>query len=171
MSFILVDKDGSLSRSSEFMRTCHNMNIIFQTTGVYSYSLNGESEIPNKTIANIKRFFLLNSSHKKELCCFAYKYAIWLFRWTYDRLSDVIPYFLGHGSIPSYKHIKIWGLIFYIINGRVTIKNLDDGSHRVYFMVYAATAGVILYWDPDQHFVIHISHICWFGEYNSRLSV
>ena len=38
-------------------------------------------------------------------------------------------------------------------------------------MVYAATTGVILYWKPDQHFVIHRAHHVWFDEYNSRLSV
>ena len=51
------------------MRTCHNMNIIVQTTGGYASSLNGKSEIPNKTLANITRALLLNSSHKKEIWC------------------------------------------------------------------------------------------------------
>ena len=56
------------------MKTCHNMNIIVQNTGGNDSSLNGKSEIPNKTLANITRAILLNSSHKKELLCFAYKY-------------------------------------------------------------------------------------------------
>ena len=30
---IQVDEDGALARYSEFMKTCHNMNIIVQTTG------------------------------------------------------------------------------------------------------------------------------------------
>ena len=38
-------------------------------------------------------------------------------------------------------------------------------------MGYAATTGVILYWKPDQHFVIQIAHNVWFDEYNSRLSI
>ena len=38
-------------------------------------------------------------------------------------------------------------------------------------MVYAATTGVILYWKPYQHFVIHRAHHFWFDEYNSRLSI
>ena len=78
VAFIRVDEDRAPSRSSEFMRTCHNMNIIVQTTGGYTSSLNGKSESPNKTLANIKRSLLLKSSHKKELWCFAYLYAIWL---------------------------------------------------------------------------------------------
>ena len=59
----------------------------------------------------------------------------------------------------------------YIINGRVTIKKLDDRPHHGYFMVYAATAWVILYWNPYQPFVIHRPHKFWFNEYNSCLSI
>ena len=33
VTFIRVDEYGALARSLEFMRTCHNMNIIVQTTG------------------------------------------------------------------------------------------------------------------------------------------
>ena len=65
VAFIRVDEDGALARSSEFMKTCHNMNIVVQTTGGDASSLNGKSEIPNKTLDNITRALLLNSSHKK----------------------------------------------------------------------------------------------------------
>ena len=56
------------------MKTCHNMKIIVQTTGGDAYSLNGKSESPNKKLANITIALLLNSSHKKELLCFAYQW-------------------------------------------------------------------------------------------------
>ena len=59
----------------------------------------------------------------------------------------------------SIKHIKIWGVRVYIINVHVTKKNLDDRS-------YEATTVVIIYWNPDQTFVIHIGHHVWFDEYN-----
>ena len=65
--FILVDEDGALTRSSEFINTCHNMNIIVQTTSGDASSLNGKIEIPDNTLANITRAILLKSSHKKEL--------------------------------------------------------------------------------------------------------
>ena len=42
---------------------------------------------------------------------------------------------------------------FYIINGRVTIKNLGDKSHQGYFMGYSDTTGVIIYWKPDHPFL------------------
>ena len=70
VAFVRVDEDGALARSSEFMKTCHNMNIIFQTKIVDASSLNGKIESPNKTLADITRALLLNSSHKKELWCF-----------------------------------------------------------------------------------------------------
>ena len=41
------------------------MNIIFQITGGDASSLNGKSEIPNNTLANITRDLLLKSIHNK----------------------------------------------------------------------------------------------------------
>ena len=38
-------------------------------------------------------------------------------------------------------------------------------------MGYAATTGVIVYWKPDQPFIIHRAHHFWFDEYNSLLSI
>ena len=66
VAFICFYEDGELARSSEYMKTCHNMNILVQITGGGVSSLNGKSEISNKTLYNITRALLLNSSHKKE---------------------------------------------------------------------------------------------------------
>ena len=54
-----MDEDGKLERYSEFMRTCHNINIIVQKNDEYAYSHNGKSEVSNKTLANTTRDFLL----------------------------------------------------------------------------------------------------------------
>ena len=43
LAFIRVDKYGALERSSEFINTCHDMNIIVRTTGVDASSLKGKS--------------------------------------------------------------------------------------------------------------------------------
>ena len=134
------------------------MNIIVQTTGGDAYSINIKIEITNKTLADITRALLLDLIHNKELWCFAYHYSIWLSRQTEDILCGDVPYFLWHGTITSYKHINIWGVRVYIINGRATRNNLDDISHRGYFVGYAATTGVILYWKSDQHLFIHRSN-------------
>ena len=111
VTFIRADVDVSLARSSEFMKTCHNMNIIVQTIDGDAFSINGKSEIQNKTFANITRGLILDSSHKKELCFFAYQYYIWLSHPTENRLCGDVPYFLWNGTRPSLKHIKIWGVI------------------------------------------------------------
>ena len=102
-AFIRVDEDGALARLSHFMKTCHNMNIIVQTTGGDASSLNGKSESTNKTLANITRALLLNSSHKKELWCFAYQYAIWLSRQNDNILRGDVPYFIWHADMQNTK--------------------------------------------------------------------
>ena len=100
VAFIRVDEYGALARSSEFIKTCHNMIIIVHTTGGDAFSLNVKSESPNNTLANITRALFLKSSHNKELWCFAYQYAIWLSRRTENRLWGDVLYFLWHGTIP-----------------------------------------------------------------------
>ena len=60
VSFIWVDEDGALARSSEFTRTCHNMTIVVQNTDVYAPSLNGKILNPNNTLSNITRSLVLN---------------------------------------------------------------------------------------------------------------
>ena len=65
VAFIQVNEDGSLARYYELMKTFHNMNIIVQNTGGDASYLNGTSESPNKTLANITIALLMNSSHKK----------------------------------------------------------------------------------------------------------
>ena len=59
----------------------------------------------------------------------------------------------------------------YIINGRDTRKKLDDRLYRGYFTGYAATTVVMIYWKPDQPFIIHRSHHVWFDEYCSHFSI
>ena len=135
------------------MKTCRNINIIVQTTGGDESYLNGKIEIPNNILANITKDLLLNSSHKEELWCFAYQYAIWLSSRTENIFRGDVPYFLWHGTITSYKNIKIWGVRVYIINVKDTRNKLEDRHHSGYFMGYEAMKGVIIYWKPDQHFL------------------
>ena len=147
------------------------MNIIVQTTGGDASSLNSKIKIPDNTLADIKRAIIMNSSHNKELWCFSYQCAICLSCRIENRFCCGVPYFLWHGTITSYKHVKIWGVRVYIANGRATKKKLDDRSHRGYFMEYSATTWFILYWKPYQPFVIHIYHHVQFDGCNSWLSI
>ena len=41
VAFIQLDEDLALARYSEFMKKCHNMNLIGQTTGRDASSING----------------------------------------------------------------------------------------------------------------------------------
>ena len=100
VSFIRVDEDGALERSSEFMNICHDMNITVQTTGVDTYCLNGKISGPNKTLYNISIDILLKSRHNKEIWLFSYMFAIWLFLRNENILRGDVPYFPFHGSIP-----------------------------------------------------------------------
>ena len=92
------------------------MNIMVQTTGEDESSLNGDSKILNRKLANSTRCILLKLIHNKELWFLAYQYSILISCNTENKLRGDDPYFLWHESRRQYKHIKIWGLRVYIIN-------------------------------------------------------
>ena len=50
-------------------------------------------------------------------------------------------------------------------------QTLDDRTRCGYLTGYAATTGFILYWNPDQNFVIHRAHHVWFDEYTYILHI
>ena len=66
-SFIQVDENGALNRYFGFMKTCHNMNIIVQTTGGDASSLIVKSEYPNNKLVNITKVLLMNSNNLETL--------------------------------------------------------------------------------------------------------
>ena len=70
--FIWVDEDVALARYSDYVNTCHNINIIVQNTGGCLSSLIGKIKTPNKTLDNITRALLLKASNKKELWWFSH---------------------------------------------------------------------------------------------------
>ena len=67
----------------------HNSKI-----GGYAFSMNRNSEIPNKILVNITGAILMNTSHKKELCCLTFQYAIWVSKLNENRLCGDVTYFL-----------------------------------------------------------------------------
>ena len=58
--FIQVDEYGSLVRYSEFMKTCHNLNITVQATGGYAYYINGKVNVLIRHLIISKELFYLN---------------------------------------------------------------------------------------------------------------
>ena len=91
VSFIQVDYYGALAKSSEFIKTCHNMSIIVQTTGGYASTINCKNKSTNKTLANNTRALIQKSSHNKQLWCLSSQYAIFLSRQTDNTLRSEVP--------------------------------------------------------------------------------
>ena len=86
-------------------------------------------------------------------------------RQNYNRWRGDVPYFRWHAPIRAYKKIKIWAVIFYIINGSVTIKKLDNISQWAYFMGYASNKVFLIYKKTDHTCNGHRFHYAWFYEY------
>ena len=75
------------------------------------------------------------------------------------RVGCVVVFFTSYLFEQGFhKTHQIWGGRVYIINVSVTRHNIDDISHRSYFMGYANIIVVIIYYMSDQTFVIHKAH-------------
>ena len=70
VAFMILYEDGALARSSEFMKRCHNMNIIVCNTGEDAYYLHGKSESPNNTLSNITRPLYWTQATRKKFGVF-----------------------------------------------------------------------------------------------------
>jgi hypothetical protein len=179
--FIRVDEGGELARSRDFCFLLQELGLILQTTGGYASSLNGKSEITHRLTKNMVRSMLQSRGHQDDKWCFAYSYAIWLLRRLLNRRVSKTPYEAWHNKKPSFKDMLIFGSVVYILNASVTRQALDartmtdlrqilnENDVDGYFMGYANTTKVIVYWDPKTN-TIKRAHHCFVDEFETRVS-
>ena len=89
---VRVDEDGSLARSTEFMKTCiDELKLVVQTTGGYNSENNGMVESPIKPIKRCIRVFLIGATMPDIIWCYAFCWAIYVMNHRYNRSIDNIP--------------------------------------------------------------------------------
>ena len=67
-------------------------------------------------------------------------------------MDNVLMFHISY-NISHYKHMKIWVICVYIINGIVTRNKFYNWSNRGCLVRYADTTGVILYWNSYQPYL------------------
>ena len=92
-----VDEDGSLARSTEFMRMVVKvLHMAVQTTGGYNSTNNGMVESPIKPVKRMIRAFLVGAALPDPIWCFAFCYAVYLLNHRYNRAIDNLPIVKWH---------------------------------------------------------------------------
>eukprot|EP00978_Attheya_sp_CCMP212_P030984 scaffold115760_cov65-Attheya_sp.AAC.3 len=179
--FIQVDEGGELARSRDFCFLISELGLVLQTTGGYASSLNGKSEATHRLVKNMVRSMLQSRGHQDDKWCYAYSYTLWLLRRLLNRCVSNTPYEAWHNKKPSFKDMLIFGSVFYILNATVSRQALDARSMTDlckilsendvdgYFMGYANTMKIIIYWDPKTN-IIKRAHHCFVDKFETRVS-
>ena len=172
-TFIRVDEDGALAKSSEFCKLLVDLNCILETTGGGNSTNNGVVERGNRTRANMVRAQLATLNlliHKvlpsdmdiRQFWCYAYQHSCFLQRRLYNRSIDDIPYFLIHKKRPSALELIVIGSIMTIINPSKNLAPKLD-SHRAkrgYFLGFSNHTKIRNYWTPDNPTTVLTSSHC-----------
>ena len=173
-----LDEGGELARSSDFMSVAHHLDLVVESTGGYTSSLNGKAERPFRTIKNMIRVQLMSRAIDDKLWCCCFQYSIWLLRRLYNRTINDIPILLWFNNNIQlhHKEFLIFGCKVYIVNSNdkkpalsprtlrdprkftnATSVQLDQQADG-YFVGYGATTKVMLVYNPTTHRIQRTHH-------------
>ena len=160
VTFIRVDEDKGLARSSEFCALVVELNCVLETTGGGNSTNNGKVERQNRSKADMVRSALATGQilfgsdlpsdmSMESFWCFAYQHACYTHRVLYNRLRKASSYVLVHKDIPSANRLAIWGSITTAIapNKNSLPKLSSDRSSSVNFLSFGNNTSNIIYWD------------------------
>ena len=169
VTYIQTDEGGELGRSSDFLKLLTKHNCIYLGTGRSGSSLNGLVERPNRTIAEAVRAKLTNSGMKDEFWCFAAEDTAFKHRRTLHTAIGTTPYKAWFNRIPNYSDMRIFGSHVYVVNTYVTRQKLDSRTFLGYYLKFASTTRVVVYYNPTTKKIGRSSHV-YFDELNVGLN-
>ena len=163
VTFVRVDEDKGLARSSEFCALVVKLNCVLETTGGGNSTNNGKVERQNRTKADMVRSalatgqILFGSDLPSDMSietfwCFAYQHACYTHRVLYNRLRNASTYTLVHNDVPSVNRLAIWGSLTTAIapNKNSLPKLSSSRSSQVNFLGFGNNTSNIIYWDHRQ---------------------
>ena len=168
VTYIQTDEGGELGRSSDFLKLLTHHSCIFLGTGKSGSSLNGIVERPNRTIADAVRAKLTNSGLDDTFWCCAAEDAVFKQRRILHTSIGTTPYYAWFHRKPLYRDMRIFGSHVYIVNTDVTRQKLDTRTFLGYFLKFASTTRVVVYYNPNTKKIARSSHV-YFDELNVGL--
>ena len=165
VTYIQIDEGGELGRSSDFLKLLTHHSCIFLGTGKSRSLLNGLVERPNRTIADAVRAKLTNSGLNDTFWCFAAEDAVFKQRRILHTSIDTTPYQAWFQRKPQYSDMRIFGSHVYVVNTDVTGQKLDTRTFLGYFLKFASTTRVVVYYNPNTKKLARSSHV-YFDELN-----
>ena len=130
--------------------------------------MNGLVEQPNRTIADVVRAKLTNAGLHDKFWCFVAEDTAFKLRRTYHTATGTTPYYSWFNKVPEYTDMRIFGSHVYVVDTDVTRQKLDAKTFLGYFLKFASTTRVVVYYNPTTNKIGRSAHV-YFDELNVGL--
>ena len=111
---------------------------------------------------------LTNSGLDDTFWCFAPEDVVFKQRRILHTSIGTTPYQAWFDRIPHYRDMRIFGSHVYVVNTDVTRQKLDPRTFLGFFLKFASTTRVIVYYNPRTKKIARSSHV-YFDELNVGL--
>ncbi|CAJ2663346.1 unnamed protein product [Trifolium pratense] len=142
---VLRTDGGGEYTSKEFENYCKEQGIIHEITAPYTPQHNGLAERRNRTILDMARSMVKQKGLPHRFWGEAVSTAVYILNRCPTKCLDKVPEAIWSGSIPSVKHLKVFGSLSYKHVPDAKRKKLDDKSEPVIFVGYHRTGAYRLY--------------------------
>ena len=140
--------DESRQHPDPFAKFLEKHGICAQYTMPDTPQQNGVSESHNRTLMNMVRSILSNSSLPILLWMYALKTAMYLLNKVPSKVVQKTPFELWTGRKPSSRHLHVWGCQEKIRTYNPQKKKLDARTISGYFIGYPTTSKGYMFYCP-----------------------
>ena len=130
----LRSDNGKEYTSNEFNMFCEDMGITHQLTVSYTPQQNGVAERRNRTLMDMVRSMLSNSTLPISLWSEALKTAVYILNRFPSKSVPKTPFELWAGRKPSLRHLHVWGCPAEVRLFNTQEKKLDFKTVSGYFI-------------------------------------
>ncbi|GJX89571.1 putative reverse transcriptase domain-containing protein [Tanacetum coccineum] len=140
----------------EFLDHLNEHGIIAHRTPPYTPQHNGMSEKRNRTLLDMVRSMMSQTTLLKSFWDYALETAAWILNMVLTKKVEKTPYKVWHGQAPKLSYLKVWGCEALVKRDTLTKPNkLEPRSIKCIFVGYPKeTMGYSFYYPPKNKVLV-----------------
>ncbi|GJY11206.1 retrotransposon protein, putative, ty1-copia subclass [Tanacetum coccineum] len=149
IKLLCYDRGGKYM-SQEYLNHLKDHGIIAHRTPPYTPQHNGVSERRNRTLLNMVRSMMSQTTLPKSFWDYAFESALRILNMVPTKKVDKTPYEVWHGQAPKMSYLKVWGCEALVKHDTLTKPNkLEPRAFKCIFVGYPKdTIGYSFYYPP-----------------------
>ncbi|GJR67073.1 retrotransposon protein, putative, ty1-copia subclass [Tanacetum coccineum] len=157
---------GGEYMSQEFLDHLKEHGIIAHRTPPYTPQNNGVSERRNRTLLDMVRSMMSQTTLSKSFWDYALETAARILNMVPTKKVDKTPYEIWHGQAPKLSYLKVWGCEALVKRDTLTKPNkLDPRSFRCIFVGYPKEKMGYSFYNPSENKVFVARNAEFFENY------